>query len=222
VSILGRAIAACLVVWPIRIDAQDAVTVDLIDFARRGALLADTRDVTELIDGGYRGVRLGAARSLDVAWIDGVMFSTGTIELDVRGKDAQSRSFIGLAIGGVDDSTYESVFLRPFNFRATDPVRRMHAIQYESMPNHPWSRLRADSPEVYENPVDPPPDPDGWVRLRVVVEPSSLRVFVGEGADPDLIVDRIDERPAGRLGLWVGNFSDGDFANLRIDSTDTP
>ncbi len=168
------------------------------------------------MDGAYRGVRVSAALRFDVVWIDGITFTTGTIELDVRGEDVQRQSFLGLAFSGVNDSTYESVYLRPFNFRATDPLRRIHAIQYESMPTHPWSRLRSEFPEVYENPTDPAPDPNAWIRLRLLVEATRVQIFVGEGAEPDLIVDRINASPEGRVGLWVGNFSGGDFANLRL------
>ena len=211
---------ALLAVWPSGIEARaqagSPVTPDLADLARRGALRADTREVSELVDGAYRGVRVSAALGFDVVWIDGITFTTGTIELDVRGKDVQSQSFLGLAFSGVNDSTYESVYLRPFNFRATDPLRRIHAIQYESMPTHPWSRLRNEFPEVYENPTDPAPDPNAWVRLRLLVEATRVQIFVGEGAEPDLIVDRINASPEGRVGLWVGNFSGGDFANLRL------
>jgi hypothetical protein len=189
---------------------------DLADLARRGGLHAASRQVAELVDGARRGARLSPGESFDVAWIDGVAFTAGTLEVDVRGKDVQGQSFLGVAFGGANDSTYESVYLRPFNFRATDPLRRAHAIQYESMPTHPWARLRSEFPEVYENPADPPPDPNEWVRLRLVVEPARVRIFVGDGAEPDLVVDRVEARQGARVGLWVGNLSGGDFANLRI------
>jgi hypothetical protein len=208
-----------LALWPSWIHGQDGVALDLAELAQRGGLRANGRDVSELVDGAYRGVRVGAGRSFEVIWIEGLTFATGTIELDVRGKDVQSQSFLGIAMGAADDATYESVFLRPFNFGASDPLRRMHAIQYESMPAHPWSRLRSEFPEVFENPADPPPNANDWVRLRLRIDSTWLQVFVGEGSEPDLIVDRIDARPEGRVGLWVGNFSGGDFANLRISPT---
>jgi hypothetical protein len=128
-SFLGRTVVA-FAVWPSAIHGQNAVQLDLAELAQRGGLRADARGVSELVDGAYRGVRVSAGRRFEVVWIEGLAFATGTIELDVRGKDVQSQSFLGIAIGGADDSTYESVFLRPFNFRASDPLRRMHAIQY--------------------------------------------------------------------------------------------
>jgi hypothetical protein len=192
------------------------VAPDLADLARRGAVRLNGRQVSEVVEGDRRGLRLSAASGFGVAWIDGVTLSRGTIELDLRGKDAQGRSFVGVAFSGANDSAYETVYVRPFNFRTTDPVRGAHAVQYESMPTYSWSKLRSDFPEVYENPVEPSPEPTAWVRMRVVIEPARIRVYVGEGAEPDLTVDRIDPKTGRRVGLWVGNGSDGDFANLRI------
>jgi hypothetical protein len=193
-----------------------AAEANLADLARAGKVRAAHRQVTELVDGGRQGARLSAGESFDVAWIEGASFTAGTLELETRGKDVQGQSFLGVAFAGANDSTFETVYVRPFNYRTTDAARHAHAVQYESMPAHPWAKLRSDFPEVYENPVAPPPDPNGWVRLRLIVEPTRVRVFVGEGAEPDLVVARIGPGKGGRLGLWVGNGSGGDFANLRI------
>ena len=189
---------------------------DLADLARRGELRAATRTVTELTDGARRGVRIGAAQGEHPAWVEGLAMQTGTIEVEVRGKDVLQQSFLGVAFAGVNDTTFEAVYLRPFNFRATDPVRRDHAVQYVSLPAYGWPRLRAERPEVFENPVVPAPDPNGWVTLRVAVQPARVRIWVGEGAEPDLEVERLDVRPGTKVGLWVGNGSEGEFANLRV------
>ena len=69
-----------------------------------------------------------------------------------------------------DDDTYEAVYLRPFNFRAADPTRRQHAVQYISLPEFDWPELREKFPEEFENPVDAALVPTDWVRLRVVVD----------------------------------------------------
>jgi hypothetical protein len=31
-----------------------------------------------------------------------------------------------------------------------------------------------------------------------------------------LVIDKLNDRKTGKIGLWVGNTSDGDFANLQI------
>ena len=176
------------------------------------------RRVTPLADGARTGIRLDSAVSHGIAWLTGIAdFATGTISADIRGKDVLQRSFVGIAFAGVNDSTYELVYLRPFNFRATDSTRRAHAIQYVADPDYPWSRLRREHPGQYEKPVLPAPDPNSWVRLRLVVTPAEVRAFVNDATAPSLVVGRLRPGARGRVGLWVGTQSDGEFANVRVD-----
>lgn len=174
------------------------------------------RNATPLTDGARAGVRLDSATAHGIAWIASSDFATGTIEADIRGKDVLQRSFVGIAFAGVNDSTYELVYLRPFNFRATDSTRRAHAIQYVADPDYPWPRLRRDFPGRYEKPLTPAPDPNAWVRLRLVVSPADVRAYVDGAQTPSLVIDRLRPGARGRVGLWVGTQSDGDFANVRI------
>lgn len=191
------------------------ITPDLASLTRQSTR-ADGRQITTLSDGARRGVHITAAEGEPAIFFDGVEFTTGTIELDVRGKDQLSQSFVGVAFSGVNDTTFEAFYLRPFNFRPADPTRASRAIQYIAMPTYPWQKLRAEHPEVFENGVTPVPDPNDWVRIRVVVEEARARIFVGEGSDPDLEVERLGRSGGRRVGLWIGNMSDGDFANMRI------
>ena len=193
-----------------------AASPDLAGLARAGTLRFTGRTVSALADGARSGVRISSTAGEGAAWLEGVELETGTIEVDLRGKDVFQRSFLGIAFAGSNDSTYEAVYLRPFNFRAEDPIRKIHAVQYVSHPAYPWPRLRAERAEAFENPVEPAPDPNGWVPLRLEVEPARVRVYVGEGTEPDLVVDRLGDRAGRRVGLWLGNGSDGDFANLRV------
>jgi len=172
------------------------------------------RTATSLTDGNRAGVRLSARADNGVAYLRGVEFGNGTIELDIRGKDVQGQSFVGVAFHGVDDTTYDAVYLRPFNFKTDDPVRHNHAVQYVSHPTYPWQKLRAEHPGEYEQPVTPAPDPNGWFHVRVVVASPQVSVFVADATEPSLVVTQLSHRAKGRVGLWVGNGSDGDFANL--------
>jgi hypothetical protein len=176
------------------------------------------RVATPLSDGARLGIRLDSAAENGVAWITGSDFRSGTIEADIRGKDVLQRSFVGIAFAGVNDSTYELVYLRPFNFRATDSTRHAHAIQYVADPDYPWPRLRREFPGRYEKPLTPAPDPNAWVRLRLVVTTSEVRAYVDGATTPSLVVGRLRPGARGRVGLWVGTQSDGDFANVRISS----
>ena len=134
----------------------------------------------------------------------------------MRGRDVQQRSFVGVAFHRKDDNTYEAVYLRPFNFRAADPARRQNAVQYMTVPEFDWPKLRQDFPGEFENPVDAAVEPTDWVPLRVVVNSKSVQIFVGNATAPALEVRKLGSLDRGAIGLWVGNNSDGDFANLRV------
>jgi hypothetical protein len=174
------------------------------------------RSASRLTDGTRTGVRLSEAAGNGVAYLRGVELGNGTIELDIRGKDVQGQSFVGVAFHGVDDTTYDAIYLRPFNFRTDDPARRTHAVQYVSHPTYTWQKLRAEHPGEYEQAVAPAPDPNGWFHVRVVVASPKVSVFVADAKEPSLVVSQLSDRHNGRVGLWVGNGSDGDFANLKI------
>ena len=184
-----------------------------VDFAS-GRLRSVNREVSRLAERG--GVHLSAKEGPGVAWIEGSELGEGTIELDVRGKDVMQQSFLGVAFHRKDDQTYEAVYLRPFNFQATDPARHDHAVQYMQVPEFDWPILRAKFPEEFERPVGPTIKPADWVHLRVVVTGSRVQAFVGSVTTPTLDVRKLGQLQAGMVGLWVGNNSDGDFANLRL------
>jgi hypothetical protein len=189
--------------------------IDLAERLAGGKLRAVNRDVTAL-SGDRKGVHVTEKEGPGVVWIDNSDFAEGTIEVDVRGRDLLQRSFLGVAFHRKDDNTYEGVYLRPFNFRAEDPARNQHAVQYISVPDYDWPRLRKEFPEEFENPVDKSIVPTDWVPLRVVVKGATVQIFVGGVKAPTLEVRKLGSLDRGAVGLWVGNGSDGDFANLRI------
>jgi hypothetical protein len=174
------------------------------------------RTVSALSDGTRKGVHLDERPGEGVAYLKGIEFSNGTIEFDVRGKDVQGQSFVGVAFHGLDSTTYDAIYLRPFNFRTDDPARHSHAVQYVSQPTYPWQKLRAERPGVFEQPVSPAPDPNAWFHVRVVVASPKVSVFVADAKQPSLVVTQLSDRTKGLVGLWVGNGSGGDFADLKI------
>lgn len=196
-------------------QSGDAQQVDLAERLAAGKVRAVNRDATAS-QGDRRGVHLSEKEGNGIAWIEGSDFAEGTIEVDVRGRDVVGRSFLGIAFHRKDDNTYDAVYVRPFNFRATDPVRHQHAVQYIAVPDYDWPRLRKEFPEEFENPVDASVEPTGWVPLRIVVKGRTIQVFVGAVTTPTLEVRKLGATDRGAVGLWVGNGSDGDFANLRI------
>lgn len=193
-------------------------SVQHIDLAQRlaaGKLRSVNRQLNT-VPGRQDAVRLSEHADSGVAWVDGSDFSDGTIELDVRGRDVYQQSFLGVAFHGKNDTTYEAVYMRPFNFRATDPARHHHAVQYMMLPDNDWPRLRQLFPEEFENAVNSTLSPTDWTTLRVVVRGQKVQAFVGSVANVTLDVRKLGTLDRGLVGLWVGASSNGDFANLRI------
>lgn len=195
--------------------AAQAQQIDLAQQLAAGKLRTVNRQTTPSKDR-PGAVHLSEEQDNGIAWIEGSEFGEGTIELDIRGRDVMQRSFVGVAFHRYDDNTYEAVYLRPFNFRSNDPVRRQHAVQYIAFPEFDWPRLRKEFPEEFENPVDQSIVPTGWVPVRIVVKGQSVQVFVGPATAPALEVRKLGKHNRGMVGLWVGNGSDGDFANVRM------
>jgi hypothetical protein len=194
------------------------VTLDLGALAESKGLKVFNRVASRLADGARTGVRLSEAPGDGVAFLPGIDFANGTIEVDIRGKDVAQQSFVGVAFQGIDGAAFDGVYFRPFNFRSTDPLSRSHAVQYHSPPVYTWQKLRSEQPGKYEQAVNPVPDPNAWFRARIVVASPKVSVFVGEAKDPSLTVNVLSDRQQGLVGLWVGNNSGGDFANLIVSS----
>lgn len=156
-----------------------------------------------------------ALRFKGLAWVEGVTFSEGTIECDILGK-SKGGNFLGIAFRGADDSTYDCVYFRPFNFAAPDPEKRVHHVQYTSRPQWTWKKLREERTGQYEKRIEPPPDGDEWFHARIVVAGKKVAVFVNHAEKPSLEVETLNDRTTGMIGLWTEPESPGHFANLKI------
>lgn len=149
-------------------------------------------------------------------------FGDGVIEAEVAGLPAAgapegARGFIGIAFRVQRDSLrYEAFYIRPTNGRSGDQLRRNHSTQYIGMPDHSWDRLRKEHPGVYESYADMVPGK--WTRLRIEVEGSRARLFVGGARQPALIVNdlRHGAGAVGGVALWVGSGTEGYFSNVRV------
>ena len=150
------------------------------------------------------------------AWLNNTKFTNGTIEVDIKGKDKLQGSFVGIAFHGVNDSTFEAVYFRPFNFRSVDPVRKLHAVQYIASPKFGWEKLRNEFPGKYEQPISPAPDPNGWVHAQITVDSKNIKVYVNGSATPSLVVEPLVHTNGTLIGLWTD--TDGDWKNLKIIS----
>jgi len=176
------------------------------------------RTLSSFEEEGKKGIRFSEAQGSGVAWIDGKEFSEGTITFEARGRDVFQKSFIGVAFHGTDDQTYEAIYFRPFNFQSTDPVRKIHAVQYVFEPKYPWNVLRDTRNGEFEAAIVPATvQATDWFRAKVEVTNGRIKVFVNDSKTPSLDVPALNpDGKNGKIGFWVGSGSNGDFANLKI------
>jgi len=212
----GRSVDGDSVVWPLT-DAHGltfmGLTADPVSYRGRRGL-----HVTRIAN--FREGDFGR-----VALFDGTRFHNGTIELEVAGTpsldaDTSDRGFVGLVFRSANDgSRFESFYIRATNGRADDPVRRSHAVQYQSSPEYPWFRLRKETPLKYEAHADF--EAGAWTALRVVVRGTRAELFVNNSSRPSLRVTDLKLGDTdGLLGLWVGPGTDAHFRHVTLASED--
>jgi hypothetical protein len=190
---------------------SQTVRPDLRNFDQWRAVNRTMKGINE---DGKQGLQLNARPGDGLLLLNGSKFAQGTIEFDVKGKNLPGQSFVGFAFHVQDDKTYEAIYFRPFNFMNTDPARQSHSVQYVSQPAYGWEKLREEHPGKYENTVNPVPQPEGWFHVRIVVDGNTVKAFVNNSDKPSLEVEKISKVGNGNVAFWVGNNSEGSFANL--------
>jgi hypothetical protein len=200
---------------------QRSVTPDLARINDGKVWNVVNASYTTAMEDGKRVVRLAPKGDADVgsiiglALVEGLNFTEGTIDVDLKGKGGRQTSFVGVAFSVADGNTFEAVYFRPFNFKRDDKAFRARAVQYVAWPENTWEKLRKVKPGVFESAVNPVPDPAGWFHARVDVTKKKVSVFVDDAKEPCLVVNRLASRDSGKVGLWVDS-RDGAFANLKI------
>src|SRR5579883_818862 len=202
--------AASRTIAPDLARMDDRGSWNVVNSDRRGAV-QDGRAVATLEP--YGGD--GPGSNVALAIVEGLPFQEGSIDVDLKGGGADRPSFLGVAFGIDDPTSYEAVYFRPFRFGAADPEQAVHAVQYIAWPDHTWKQLRDWSPNVYQAAIHPVPDPAGWFHAHVEVESLRVLVFVDGAPQPCLVVDRLRTPDHGGVGLWVDGY-EGSFANLKV------
>jgi hypothetical protein len=171
-----------------------------------------------------RATALESAPGLDrLVVLDTPAFGNGVIEAWVSGApsttaSATARGFVGIAFRVRGEAKLEAIYLRPTNGRADDQLRRNHAVQYISHPDHPWERLRAEASAKYETYVDL--EPGRWTHMRIVVAGAKARLHVHGAEQPTLIVDDLKHGAdaKGAVALWIGPGTLAHFSGVRVTS----
>ena len=196
--------------------AQKEQKIDLYKLLKREKLSIINREakVIDSLSNSY--IKLSENKSEGIVWLPIKDFKNGTIKIEMRGKNVFQKSFIGIAFHGQDDKTYDAVYCRPFNFIAKDSIRRVHAIQYISHPIDTWKKLREEKNSLYEKEIVNPPNPDGWFTMTIVVDNKSVKAYINDAKKPALEVDKLNNNQNGKIGLFVGDDSGGDFGNVIV------
>jgi hypothetical protein len=168
------------------------------------------------------GMPPGQADLEQLAVIEALAFSSGTIEAEIAGAPgpaaaAGARGFVGIAFRLQDDAkTYDAFYLRPTNGRADDQERRNHSAQYISHPDWPWHRLRKETPSRYEAYVDLVPGE--WTKVKIEVRGDRARLYVHDNQQPTLIVNDVKSGASatGGVALWLGPGTIAHFRNLTV------
>lgn len=163
------------------------------------------------------GTKKDAITTKGIIWLKGVSFKEGTIDIDLRGKNVFLQSFLGIAFHGIDTTTCDILYFRPFNFRHADTLRRKWSVAYMSLPDNNYVKLRKEHPLVYENSVTPVPEPDDWFHATIVIRNKRLSVYVNHSDKLSLEITLLNERTDGLFGLYSDGLTN-DFANLAITS----
>ena len=193
---------------------SQSIDIDLSRKFDNNSIDAVNREISLSDDG--TAIVLNAQPGDGLGYIDGVQFTKGVIQLELKGENNPGKSFVGLAFNIQNDSTFEAIYFRPFNFVAKEAIRRAHMVQYIHHPEKTWHMLRETRTGEFENEIKNPPDPDNWFQARIIIEENKVRVFVNNAKEPSLVIDRLDSHKSDRIGVWTGFNSAGWFRSIKI------
>ena len=191
--------------------------IDLSDQFKKNNITTVNRNTT-LYDKDAAAIEMDAKEGDGLAILKNVEFQKGVVQLDILGENNPGRSFVGFAFNIQNDSTYEVVYFRPFNFVAEEAIRRAHMVQYIHHPEFTWRKLRTERTGQFENEISSPPDPNHWFQATLQVTEESVSVYVNDEDEPSLVVRRLAKPETSTIGLWTGFNSSGRFKNLRLKS----
>ncbi|MDZ4706851.1 MAG: hypothetical protein SH818_00500 [Saprospiraceae bacterium] len=194
---------------------QKPGTIDLISMFNKNQLTIVNREVKVGKEKGNDYIEFLLNEDEGLAWIEGIDFRTGIIELYLKGQDIFQHSFLGIAFHGDNDTTFEAIYFRPFQFQTTDTLRLKRAVQYISLPEYTWSKLRETQSGKFENTVMPAPDPNDWFHARFIITEKEAMVYVNNKPPPCITVPLLGAK-SGKIGLYTADNSGGSFANLKI------
>lgn len=186
----------------------------IVDFEKNNLDIIN-RDIVS-IDNSKNTLALNRKKGDGMAVIKDLKFDKGIIELEIKGENNPGKSFVGIAFNIQNDSVYEAVYFRPFNFQSDEKIRREHSVQYIYHPKYTWRYLRTNNEGQFESEYPRQPMPDEWFAVRVKIDKKRVSVYDQETNTELLSIERLTKQVSDRIGLWTGFNSKGEFRNLRI------
>jgi hypothetical protein len=159
-------------------------------------------------------VEMNAADHDGLGILGDIAFDNGVIEVELLGENNLGKSFIGIAFNIQNDSTYEAIYFRPFNFVAEKQIRKDHMVQYIFHPEFTWKKLREERNGEYEDEISNPPNPDEWFKAIISINDTTVEVYTNGISEPVLSIDRLTSAKSNKIGIWTGFGSSGRFRNL--------
>jgi hypothetical protein len=194
----GRIATTAAVAWLVAGAAHAAEPARAPTFGDEGWVIDDPQPEIGEQDG-----RSTLLLSNGTAYLDGIAFEDGVVEVDVG--PSEGMVFAGVAFRVESPDELELVYLRPFASGKPDAVQytpRFHGL---------------DAWQLYHGAgytAAAPIDAGRWTHLKVVFSGRRAEVYVDGAAEPALTVTDLERDPAaGSIGLW-GRFG-ARFADLR-------
>ena len=173
------------------------------------------RDIVS-INNAKNSLILNRKKGDGMAIIKDLKFDEGVIYLELKGENNPGKSFVGIAFNIQNDSTYEAVYFRPFNFQSDEKIRRGHSVQYIYHPKYTWRFLRTNYEGQFESEYPRQLMPDEWFGVRVKIDDKNIYVYDRATNTELLSIERLTKQVSNRIGLWTGFNSMGEFRNLKI------
>ncbi len=185
--------------------SQQTINFDLTKLAIQNNLTVRNREITVIEEDSKKFIELGKKMVAKPVWLPIDNFEEGKVELIARGKDILQGSFYGIAFHAENDSTFEVVYCRPFNFQTKDSLRKIHAVQYGYFPRLDWQVLRKSHPGLYESGILNPPKANDWVTLTIIVDSKEIKVFINHASQPTLVAKKLNTSLKGKIGIFGFN-----------------
>lgn len=149
-------------------------------------------------------------------------FENGTIEVMMYSQLQNPAPYSGIAgfIGMVfrvpeNDSSFESIYIRPKVGRINNQLFRNHTVQYISYPYYKFDTLRKIAPFRYEGSA--PVALNEWIKMRIEVNGETAEMFINDAKYSTFVVDKLlGVKRKGGIGLYVDIGTIGYFKNLKV------